>query len=205
MQAKLGDTAGSEATAQSILDWINDGAREIARRIGQPQATATTPTVAGQAVYSTSAFAADVMRLRSVMLDGSVLEALSIEDADTLIGDRERTGQAAGQPRWFWTWADSINLWPPPAAAGTLKLFYVKRPAEVAADADVPQVPLHLHPDLVDYVVAQALDSAGESATAERKLARFDATAQQAAADADWPVRDVYPHVSVAADDTGWL
>lgn len=205
VQAKLGDTAGAEVTSQSVADWTNDGIREIARRIGQPQATATTPTVVNQAVYSIATFAADVMRLRSVMLDGSVLESLSIEDADTLLADRERTGQISGQPRWFWIWADSINLWPPPSAVGTLKLFYIKRPPEVAADADVPQVPLHLHPDLVDYVVAQALDSAGEAATAERKLARFDASAREAAADAEWPVRDVYPHVAVALDDAGWV
>lgn len=204
VQTKLGDTSGAEVTTASVLDWINDGAGEIARRIQQPQATATTPIVVGQTAYSVATFAADVLRLRKVLLDGSVLEPISMEDADTLLPDRERAGQSGSTPRYFWLWADAINVWPAPSAAGTLKLFYVKRPALVAGDGDVPGVPLHMHPDLVDYVVAQALESAGEGAAAERKMARFEQLSRESAGEAEWPVRNVYPHISVSADDCGW-
>lgn len=203
VQAKLGDTSGAEATATSILDWINDGASEIARRTQQPQATATTPTIVGQATYSTAAFAGDVLRLRQVMLDGSVLRGLSIEEADVLLPDRERAGSTPSSPQWFWVYADVINLWPAPSAVGTLKLFYVKRPAAVAADGDVPGIPTHMHPDLVDYVVAQALESAGEGGSAEKKMARFEQITREASGDAEWPVRGTYPHVSAALDDAG--
>lgn len=204
VQAKLGDTSGAEITSAAVLDWINDGIGEIAKRIQQPQATATTPTVVGQSPYTIATFAADVLRMRKVLLDGSVLEPISMEDADTLFPDRERTGQANSTSRWYWVWADQINLWPPPAAVGTLKLYYVKRPAAVAADGDTPGIPLHYHVDLVDYVVAQALESTGEGQTAERKMARFEQLSREGADDAAWPVRDVYPHISVSLDDAGY-
>lgn len=204
VQTRLGDTSGAEVTAAAILEWINDGAGEIARRTQQPQATASAPIVVGQAAYSISQFANDVMRLRKVELDGTVLEGLSSEDADTLLPNRNRAGQATGTPQWFEVWADTLTLWPPPASAGTLTLYYVKRPAQVAADLDVPGIPPHMHPDLLEYVVAQALESTGESAAADRKMSRFEQLSRESAEDASWPVRNTYPHVAVSADDVGY-
>lgn len=204
VQAKFGDTSGAEVSGADVLNWINDGLLEIARRTQQPQASASTSTVVGQSVYSLTTFAADILRLRSVKYAGSVLEGMSMEDADTQFPDHERAGQGSGTPRWFWVWAEQITLWPAPDAVGTLKLFYVKRPAAVALDADVPGIPTHMHGDLVDYVVAQVYETVGDAPAAERRMGRFEQITRESAADAEWPVRDVYPHVSVSVDDSGW-
>jgi hypothetical protein len=202
VQAKIGDTAGVEATPADILNWINDGITEIARRTQQPQATATTPSVVGQTAYSLSTFAADVIRLRSVMYDGSVLQPLSIEEADTFLADRERSGQSNGTPSMYWIWADQINLWPAPDTAGKLlKLFYQKRPAAVTVDGDTPNIPVHMHADLVDYVLAQVLETTGDGERADRRMGRFDQVVRESSADADWPQRGSFPHVSVSLDD----
>ena len=204
VQAKLGDTAGAEVKASDVLNWINDGIVEIARRTNQPQGTATTAVVQGQTAYNLTAFGSDIVRVRSVMLDGSVLQPLSIEEADTFLADREKANQAQGVPQNYWLWADQINLWPTPdssSAGDLLKIFYQKRPAAVVNETDVPGIPLHMHPDLVDYVVTQALDVAGRFDVAERRMGRFDQTVREAAADADWPQRGAYPHVTVALDD----
>jgi hypothetical protein len=205
IQAKIGDTSGAEVAPADILNWINDGITEIARRTNQPQATATTPSVVGQSTYNLVTFAADITRLRSVMYDGSVLQPLSIEEADTFLADREKAGQSNGTPQMYWIWSDQINVWPPPdTASKSLKLFYQKRPAAVATDADIPGIPLHMHADLVDYVYAQVLDTIGDKQGAERRMGRFDGVVRESASDADWPQRNAYPHVSVSADDTGW-
>jgi hypothetical protein len=205
IQAKIGDTAGAEATPADILNWINDGIGEIARRTNQPQATASTPSVKDQSTYNLTTFAADIVRLRSVMYDGSVLQPLSIEEADTFLADREKTGQSSGVPQMYWIWANVINLWPPPDTAGkSLKLFYQQRPPAVAADGDTPAIPLHMHVDLVDYVLAQVLETTGEREASERRMGRFDGTVREASSDADWPQRNTYPHVSVSMDDAGW-
>lgn len=203
VQAKFGDTAGAEATSADILNWINDGISEIARRTQQPQATATTAVAAGTAAYNLTTFAADIIRLRSVMFDGSVLQPISIEEADTFLADREKS-TSQGTPSMYWLWADQINVWPTPdnASGGKLlKLFYQKRPAAVAVDADIPAIPLHMHTDLVDYVVAQVLETTGDTDRADRRLARFQQAADTASADADWPQRGSFPHVTVALDD----
>lgn len=204
VRTKFGDTSGAELTDTDLLSWINDGMTEIARRTQQPQATATTPTIVGTAAYSITTFAADVLRLRSVMLDGSVLSGLSIEEADTLLGDRERANVGRGTPGYFWVFADAINLWPIPSAAGTLKLSYVKRPAAVTVDGDTPGIPTHMHVDLVDYVVAQVLESTGDPDRADRRMSRFEAGAAMAAADAEWPIRGGYPHVVADPADTAF-
>lgn len=206
VQNKVGDTSGAEITPAQVLDWINDGMLEIARRTQQPQATASTVTVAGQSAYATATFSADVLRLRSVLCNGMLLQAISLEQADQQFGDRESSSSsAAGTPQWFWVWADQINLWPRPDTAGqTLKLFYVKRPAPVTGDADVPGIPLHMHPDLVSYVYAQVLDTIGSGDRADRMTDRFIGGTTTAAADAEWPQRASYPHVTVSADDMVW-
>jgi uncharacterized protein DUF6682 len=202
IKAKVGDQAGSEITDTQLLDWINDGLGEIAKRTQQPQATATTVTVASQGAYSISTFSADVLRLRSVMCDGVLLQAISQEEADNSLPDREKSPQTA-TPEKFWVWADQLNLWPRPATAGlTLKIFYVKRPAAVAVDADVPGIPLHMHTDLLQYVWAQVLDTIGDLDRGEKQMDRFAGAAATAASDAEWPVRGTYPHVTIATDDT---
>lgn len=201
---KIGDTAGSEVTDTQLLDWINDGTLEIARRVQQPQATATTVTVAAQASYSIATFAADVLRLRTVLYDGLLMQALSQEEVDQLLPDREKLNQQ-GVPQSFWVFADTITLWPAPSSAGlVLKIMYVKRPALVAIDADVPNIPLHMHLDLVNYVWSQVLDTVGDLDRGERQLDRFTAGAMAAADDAARPVRATYPHVTIASDDAGW-
>jgi hypothetical protein len=206
IQAKIGDTAGAEAQPADILNWINDGIQEIGRRTNQPQGTATTPTVVAQTAYNLSTFAADIIRIRSVMLDGSVLQPLSIEEADTYLADREKSGQSNGTPSFYWLWADQINLWPAPDTAGKLlKVFYQKRPAAVAADGDTPGIPLHMHADLVDYVYAQVLETTGEREAASRRMDRFDGTVREASSDADWPIRGTYPHVAVSLDDVSYF
>lgn len=205
IQAKVGDTSGTEVTNAQILAWINDGMTELARRTNQPQGSATTATIAGTGTYSLTAFAADILRLRSVQLDGSVLQAISMEEADTYLSDRDRGSAAGGTPSMYWVWADQINLWPKPTAAGVLKLFYVKRPAAVTGDADVPGIPVHMHTDLVAYVYAQVLDSLGQGERADRHSDRWQGRAMETAADADWPQRNTYPHITVSLDDAGWL
>jgi len=208
VQAKFGDTAGAEATTADILNWINDGITEIARRTQQPQATATTAVATGTATYNLSLFAADIIRLRSVMFDGSVLQPLSIEEADTFLADRERAGQGTGVPGMYWIWADQINLWPAPDTSSNgklLKLFYQKRPPPVVVDADIPAIPLHMHADLVDYVVAQVLETVGEKELADKRIARFASTVQEASSDADWPQRGSFPHVTVSLDDVAYF
>ena len=204
IKAKVGDTAGTEVTDGQLLDWINDGQLEIARRTQQPQATATTATVVAQGSYSITAFSADVLRLRSVMHDGVLLQALSQEEADTQLPDRERNPQP-GTPQQFWVWADQIHLWPRPQTAGlALKIFYVKRPAAVAVDADVPGIPLHMHTDLLAYVWSQVLETIGDNDRAGREMDRFAGSSASAAADAEWPTRATYPHVTISADDMSW-
>jgi hypothetical protein len=201
VQARFGDTSGAEVTSTDILRWINDGILEIARRTQQPQASAQTNTVIGQAGYSLSTFASDVLRLRKVMLGGTVLSGLSIEEADVLLPDREAANQGNGAPDRFWIWADTLNLFPAPDRVQALKLFYVKRPAAVAVDGDVPGIPTHMHTDLVDYVIAQAMDSTGDADRAERRMGRFEQTTREAASDAEWPIRGGYPHVVVDLED----
>lgn len=204
IQAKVGDTAGTEITAAQILDWINDGMLEIARRTQQPQATATTVSVVSQTAYTIATFAADVLRLRSVLYDGVQLQALSQEEVDLLLPDREKAART-GTPQQFWTFADQINLYPAPDAAGkSLKILYIKRPAAVAVDGDVPGIPLHMHVDLLSYVWAQVLDTIGDLDRGEREKDRFAGTTMAAADDAAWPNRGSYAHVTIASDDAWW-
>lgn len=48
---------------------------------------------------------------------------------------------ATGEPTHWYIFDDVINVYPTPTTADTLKLRYYKKPVELSADADVPEIP----------------------------------------------------------------
>jgi len=63
----------------------------------------------------------------------------------------------AGDPKYYdVVGVDLLAITPRPAQVGTtLTIHYASAPDELAADADVPQIPEEYHPSLVEYAVAR--------------------------------------------------
>lgn len=58
----------------------------------------------------------------------------------------------------YYTWGRTIGLYPSPDTSGTgnLDIWYVKLPADLDDDTDVPEIPPSMHTDMIRYALARA-------------------------------------------------
>lgn len=102
------------------------------------------------------------------------IEFISEDDLESLYPDYDT--QDEGQPRYAYFSAGTIKLFPAPAGAYTLTLRYYKKPTELAADADVPEIPSEFSELLVAgaaYRVLQVKQAYDEAGILENKYAEL--------------------------------
>lgn len=140
-----------EATARQWTDtelnrWINEAARDIARRSESLQVTEDVTAVVDQQEYT---LPTDVIRLYRVEwrpdAGGGIytMEYRDFNSMDSVWWSQQATG--SGYPVWFtlWGYPPSLKLtvYPKPSQAGTFKVFYYGLPADAAADGTTVAVP----------------------------------------------------------------
>lgn len=160
-----------EQTESSWLDtelrrWINQGAREVARRTETLQTTSTIAMSSGVQQYTAPT---DVIRIYRVeYLDtSSIVYPLEYRDFNTMDGvwwSSQLT--ASGRPMLWTAWGFpptlKIILYPTPDTSATnIKVYYYKLPTVIAEDGSNPNTTLDIPNGwedlLVDYVEYNAL------------------------------------------------
>lgn len=77
-----------------------------------------------------------------------------------------------GQPTSWYIFENTINLYPIPTSADTVTLRYYKKPTELSADADVPEIPSEFNELLVvgaAYRVMQVKDNYDQAGVLQNK------------------------------------
>lgn len=96
-----------------------------------------------------------------------------IRDIDNLYADADdTTAHPAGEPKYWYNYAQVIKTFPVPDDAYTLTLRYYKSPAELSSDDDVPEVPQEFEEILVvgaAYRVFQVKDNYDKAAILQNK------------------------------------
>ncbi len=161
----FGDEAGIEIDDPLIINWINDGMVDIARRTGCLQGEAQISSVLGQKTYD---LPADYLSTKRVTFDGRKLEPIAVEDLDELDSDRDTVNQQ-GEPSNYYIWARKFNFYPIPNAEGVSNIvaMYTRMPNLVAISTDVPQIPIAFHEDIVRFVLARAKELDEETTDAQ--------------------------------------
>ena len=132
---------------EDLNDWINEGAREVARRAEVLQHTSTINAVGGVQQYS---LPNDTYRVHRVewSRDGTqstTLEYRDFNSMDEVWWSSQRTSR--GDPYWFtmWGFPPQLNLivYPTPDVniASAFKVFYYRLPGLALADAQVVEIP----------------------------------------------------------------
>lgn len=162
VQKIFGDESGAQIDSADILRWANDAQIEIAKNTEGLDGPYTTPTLDGVAAY---ALPVDFLLVRRVTFDGYHLERKTAEQLD-LVNPNRDVSTSTGKPVYYYTRSRSIYLYPVPGPVGTLKLTYVKRPADLVDDTSIPNLPVEMHEDIVRYCLMRAkeLDSDWEAA-----------------------------------------
>lgn len=208
VQRSFGDEAQAQITQADLVRWINDAMREIANNNNLLQVKATANTTNGVSAY---ALPVGIARLYSVKFRGLALEAISLAQADELIGSIDLTvaqGFPVGTPSHYWIWAGQINLYPAPDTTATtdLTLYYTRQATPVANLGDVPEVPEQYHNRIVEYCMARAYELDENFFIANMKDQSFQANVDKIRQDESWKNQELYPFITSPAEEvnSGW-
>jgi hypothetical protein len=157
----VGDESGVFIEDPDLLDYINDGQLDIVRRIHVLQTNATISTIVNTDLY---AVPADFILEKRVTYLGTRMKKTSLEEIDSIDVDKDLTSNV-GTPTWYYFAGNKIGFYPTPSSsvANPIKLTYVRAPTALALDADIPEIPVHMHEDIVRFCVLRAREQEEEA------------------------------------------
>lgn len=149
------DTTGD----QGFIDlWVNEGVLDVMMRTDMQIRCATMTLAAGVWKYTIDNA---ILKIRNAWLTtttgGYELERMSVDD----IIEMQLATNAAVSPAQYYGFAgsDFFLIYPAPAGADTLNIFYVPRPATLALSSDTPtSIPPEYQKAVEFYALREAAD-----------------------------------------------
>lgn len=146
--------------------WINDGARDVARKTETLLTTQTIDGVVGTASYTMPTDIIRVHRVEWITEAGDQIYPLEYRDynsADSVWWTQQN--QTEGIPVIFTMWGFpptlQLILYPVPVDVGTIKIYYYRLPTELTLDGSESdqsvEIPEGWHDVIADYVEYRAL------------------------------------------------
>lgn len=197
VQNIFGDTASVQITLPNIVDWVNDGQKDICRK-AECLETTVTPTLTGGT--PTYAYPADFIKERVVKVNGLKLCRLTLASIDVLYPDRD-SSPASGNPLYYYHWGRALNFYPTPSSNMPLTLMYVQYAALIAAGGDTPAIPDLFHEDIVRYCFWHALEQDEQWTAAQVAKQVYDERLMQTIYDCNVRESETYPSVQLCAGD----
>jgi hypothetical protein len=166
---QFGDESGVQITDVDITRWVNMGCVEIVSKNKILQATASVMGTIDQGAYELGAIAQDMIAIEDVSYGGVSLEQNDNSGIKKLLGT---TAAEGGAPMYWYTWANSLKLWPVPRTAELLSIDYIKVPPKVSGAGDLLPLPDIYYERIVNFVLAKAyeLDEDSTSSANQRRL-----------------------------------
>lgn len=195
----FGDTAGVQITDTMMLDWVNDGQKDICRKAECLEGSNTQNIVAGTDNY---AYPADFIKEQRLTVNGIKLTRVTMQALDQLYPDRA-VYALTGNPWYYFHWNRKFNLYPSPVSSATagLVVWYIRYAAEVTVGADTPEIPRAFHEDLVRYCFYRALEQDEQWVPAQSIKQDYDARLLNTIYDSQVEQADEYPSVRLVAGD----
>lgn len=174
VRSQFGDTSGAQLGDTPLLSWINDGQREIVNSNPILRDTKITDVVAGQSDYT---FPNDkVLLIEAIYIDGFPIRNVTAQAAREYIMTADpKKAESAERPEVWYERAGIITFFPVPNKSITngLKLEYIKNPTSLPALTSTLSIPDRYFNELVNYVIAQALEMDENYTAAQYKHGQF--------------------------------
>jgi len=155
VQRQFGDDSGVQITRPDIVRWINQAGIDIARKTECVQDHKQADSVSGDGSYS---LPTDFIRMRRVTFNDKVIPSTTLDIADQDWMSRDIPSGVQGTPQYYYIWNSVLYLYPKPSqsSSGNLDIYYVRTPAAVSADEDIPEIPAKYHEFIVRYCLSKA-------------------------------------------------
>lgn len=199
VKRQFGDESGVQINDTDVIRWINAGQDEIFRRSEPIKATSTTNATAGQYAYN---FPADVLKVQSILYDGTPVRYVSFQEAEEYLLSEDPKRTQTGIPQIWFEWGGEFTLWPTPPATivNGITIKYVKAPTAVTAVGDTLSTPDTYFNRLVEFVLQQAYELDENWAAAESKANQFGDNLQQQTGSGNTSAA-TYPRITVLDED----
>jgi hypothetical protein len=202
IKGQFGDTSGAQVADDAILRWINDGQREIVNHNFLLRGTKYTDVIKGQTDYT---FPEDsVLAIEALYVGGYPINGVSIQQARdfVLTNDPEKVRSDESASVWYER-AGIVTIYPVPAEniPNGLKIEYLKTPVNLATLYDTLGVPDRYFNELVNYVLAQAMEMDENFSAASVKMSQFRDGLNRLSYKENMNQTDVYYHVSPDPED----
>lgn len=200
VKRQFGDEAGVQVVQDDVIRWVSAAEAEIISTNEVLRAAASTTTTAGTDTY-TLGDSMDIANVNSIMVSGRKLSYRNFNDAQAFITSNDPNKTQRSLPDFWYEWAGNIFLYPVPDSAYTLQVFYHRTPNPLTALTDKLNVPDNYFNRVVEYVMAQAYELDEQFEPANYKAQQFENKLMQMNLDEQRGSIDVYPSVTVLADD----
>jgi hypothetical protein len=198
VRRQFGDEAGILLTEGAFVDWVNDAMKEIVLQNDLLRWRSTATSTIGQANY---AVPDDLLRFHSLTHDGEALREISLQEAQRTVPNIDDTANyTRGVPQSFWQYGDEFFIWPAPALAKSLVIYYNRKPTPVVNLASTPELNARYDNRLVEYCLAQAAELDNDDDRAALKMNQFQGgldRTQDEEVDSG-----MYPHMNVPLVDS---
>lgn len=192
VQTQVGDLAGVLMTRAAVVDWANEGQLEIVRKTECLTKHKQTNAISSDGSYE---LPSDFLFMKRVTLDDVRLTETSLDDLDLL--NNSVDSAANSTPGYFYVSDNVLFLYPKPSSTGSgnLDIWYVRQPATLVNDNDIPEIPVWMHKEIVQYCKIQAreLDDDPENQTRAQNL--FDSNIGEIQYELHSQPLDSYPAV----------
>jgi len=208
VKRQFGDESGVQLTDDDLYRYINDGVRQLILQNEELlQTVGTTSAVVGQQDYP---LPVDLLILKSVSykVPGQTtfyrLEGRTFNDFNEYVENWDSTDTIAqGVPETYMRYGDHISLYPVPNVAGTsnIKIYYNRKPVDVANLTDIPDIPVLYHEVLVKYCLSQAYEMDEDLEAAALKGQQISGDMTLLRGRNDWNIQEKYPMITVLDED----
>lgn len=192
VQRQFGDDTEAQILLTDIRRWANEGLLKIARETDALLDTATIPSVIGTSDY---VLPTDFLRIDRVTFDGVTLIRTTSQDLDAMVPSRNVTPGITALPTRFYVRQKKIVLYPTPDRVKNIVVEYTARPAELVNAADVPEIPVEYHNDIIRFALSRAYELDGQRTDAREVMSEFQEGLGLTRDEIDQPYTDSYPMI----------
>jgi hypothetical protein len=152
VRANINESAAEFWTDDEIIQWINDGIKDIVRKTHCYQTTESINLIANQIEYTVTTSAYLIVKAVHYIDSDSKSHALELSSPN-LVGREEDVEE----PEYYYDWAGKVGVFPAlPAIDGeTITLYLVTLPTDITSSDNIP-TPHPYDTAIVYYVTARA-------------------------------------------------
>lgn len=166
--AILRDPGQTFVLLTEVKDWINEAQLEIATRLRCIEHELSDTFADATGVEPVPADFLDILGFRIGTADVTFVDSQSFWEAQDEGLTLEEPAPYIGR-----IFDGAFEIYPAPASGTAYKLRYVRTPATLSADNDVPEIPTEWHVHLSLYATARALYKMNEEGHGDKYMAMY--------------------------------